>query len=109
MGVGACRRLATTCWDGTRADFGRQGIGTHGAQALPLVPQGFPESQPKVGRPPPQEPPPSSQETRTQGGKTGPSLYATLLGGGPASPRSMPRPLLRPKGGLVDKSSNEGA
>merc|ERR1712037_783922 len=66
MGVGACRRLATTCWDGTRADFGRQGIGTHGAQALPLVPQGFPESQPKVGRPPPQEPPPSSQETRTQ-------------------------------------------
>merc|ERR1712037_156815 len=67
------------------------------------------QSPEQVGRPPPQEPPPSSQETRTQGGKTGPSLYAPLLGGGPASPRAMPRPLLRPKGGLVDKSSNEGA
>jgi len=67
------------------------------------------QSPEQVGRPPPQKPPPSSQETRTQGGKTGPSLYAPLLGGGPASPRSMPRPLLRPKGGLVDKSSNEGA
>merc|ERR1711974_263569 len=66
------------------------------------------QSPEQVGRSPPQDLP-SSQETRTQGGKTGPPLYAALPGGRPAPPRSMPRPLLRLKGGLADTSSNERA
>jgi len=66
------------------------------------------QSPEQVGTPPPQNQP-TSQETRTQGGETGSPLHAALLGGRPAPPRSMPRPLLRLEGGLAGESSNKGA
>ena len=44
--MGVCRRQkARTCWNEAGASFGQQGIGTHGAKALPVVSQEFTENR----------------------------------------------------------------